>query len=181
MISTVPVLLLSGPVGAGKSTIGGEIARLLREAGVSGAFIDLAVIGQAWPPPADDRWHDRLVHDNLACMWRNFAAAGAGRLVLCRVLEDRSLLQHIEAAVPGADCTVVRLWVPLATIQARLRAREAPRRADWCLDVASHLVDRMEAAGVDDHVVDNDDRHPTEVASTILRLVRWLPSAALGA
>jgi hypothetical protein len=36
------------------------------------------------------------------------------------------------------------------------------------------LVDRMEAAGVDDHVVDNTG-HPAEVAATILRIVGWAP------
>jgi hypothetical protein len=70
---------------------------------------------------------------------------------------------------------VVRLRAPLATIHARLRAREAPRSADWFVDVASYLVDRLESAGVDDHGVDNDDRHPGEVAAGILRLVGWLP------
>jgi hypothetical protein len=67
------------------------------------------------------------------------------------------------------------LRAPLATIHARLRAREAPRSSDWYVYVAGHLVDRLESAGVDDHVVDNDDRHPGEVASAILRLVGWLP------
>jgi hypothetical protein len=175
MTTVVPVLMLSGPVGAGKSTIGAEIARLLREAGVPGAFVDLAVINQAWPAPVDDQWNDRLVHDNLDCMWRNFAAVGASRLVLCRVLEDRSLLRRVEAAVPGAYIIVVRLRVPLATIEERLRAREAPRPADWYVDAARYLVDRMEVAGVDDHVVDNDNREPSDVASTILHRIGWLP------
>jgi hypothetical protein len=174
MTVTVPVLVLSGPVGAGTSTIGAEAARVLREADMPGAFVDLAVIGQAWPEPVEDRWQERLVHANLACMWRNFAAAGARRLVVCRVVEDRSLLGRIEAAVPGAEMTVVRLRVPRATLHARLRAREAPRNAEWYVDAASYLVDRMEAAALDDHVVDND-AHPTEVGVAILRLIGWLP------
>jgi hypothetical protein len=173
MTSRVPVLLINGPVGVGKSTIGAEISGRLREAAEPGAFVDLAVIGRAWPEPVDDPWNERLVHTNLACLWRNFAAGGAERLVLCRVLEDRSLLRHVEAAVPGAEITVVRLRVPLAVLHARIRSREAPGDASWYLDAATQLVDRMDAAGTDDHVVDND-RHPAEVAATILRLVGWL-------
>jgi hypothetical protein len=174
MATAVPVLVLNGPVGAGKSTIGTEVARQLRQAGVPGAFVDLAVIGQAWSEPVHDRCQERLVHANLACTWRNFAAPGARRLVLCRVLEDRSLLPRVEAAVPGVQITVVRLRLPLATIHSPLRAREAPRSADWYLGAAAYLVDRMEAAGVDDHVVDNTG-HPAEVAATILRIVGWAP------
>jgi hypothetical protein len=147
---------------------------LLREAGLPGAFVDLAVIGQAWPTPVVDRWNDRLVHDNLACMWRNFSAVGARRLVLCRVLEDRGLLGRVEAAVPGADIVVVGLRVPLATIEARLQAREAPRPADWYIDAARDLVGRLEGAAVDDHIVDNDIDHPSDVAATILRRIGWL-------
>ena len=33
-----------------------------------------------------------LIHRNLACMWANFQRAGASRLLVCRVLEARSLL-----------------------------------------------------------------------------------------
>jgi hypothetical protein len=78
----VPVLLLSGPVGAGKSSVGAEASRLLRAAGVGHALVDLAVLGQCWPAPADDPWNERLAHANLACAWATFRAAGAGRLQL---------------------------------------------------------------------------------------------------
>jgi adenylylsulfate kinase len=104
----VPVLVIAGAAGAGKSTIAAEAFRLLRETGVASAFVDLATLG-AWPPPPDDPWNERLVHANLACMWSNLAAIGARCLVVCRVLEARSLLRHIEAAVPGAQITVIGL------------------------------------------------------------------------
>ncbi len=38
----VPVLLLTGPVGAGKSTVALEAARRLREASIPHALVDLA-------------------------------------------------------------------------------------------------------------------------------------------
>ena len=108
MPSSVPVLLITGPVGVGKSTVAAEAARL-REANVPHALVDLAWIGQSWPIPDDDPWHERLAHRNLACIWANFRDAGAGRLILCRVLEDRSLLRAVVEAVPGAEVKVVRL------------------------------------------------------------------------
>ncbi len=55
MQPTVPVLMLTGPVGVGKSTVLAEIAWLLTQANVPYAAVDLAVIGRAWPAPEDDR------------------------------------------------------------------------------------------------------------------------------
>jgi len=111
-MESVPILLITGPVRIGKSSVLFEAARLLREARVPHAAVDLAQIGAAWPPPADDRWNERIAHRNLACMWSNVREAGAERLLLERVLEARSLLRHVVAAVPGARITVVRLRAP---------------------------------------------------------------------
>jgi adenylylsulfate kinase len=168
------VLLLTGPVGVGKSTIAFEAGGLLRDAGVEHAIIDLARIAESWPAPADDPWNERLVHRNLACMWSNFSAAGARRLVLCRVLEHRGLLRLMVRAVPGADVTVVRLRAPLAVVQERIRTREAGRDPRWFLDAAAYLVDAMENAPVEDFAVDNSDRPAAEVAAEILRRAGWV-------
>ena len=174
MTSPVPVLLVTGPVGVGKTAVAGEASRLLREAGVPHAMADLAVIGVCWPPPGDDPWNEVLIHRNLACIWANFRQAGAGRLLLCRVLEARSLLRRVAGAVPGADITVVRLRAPQALVRERILARETGRDPQWYLDTAAYLFDRMEHAGVEDHVVDNDDRPVAQVAADVLRVAGWL-------
>jgi hypothetical protein len=177
MTASVPVLLVTGPVGVGKSTVAAEAARLLRDAGVAHALVDLAWIGQAWPVPTDDPWNERLTHRNLACMWSNFRQAGADRLILARVLEARSLLHHIVQAVPGAEITVVRLRAPLAVLEARIRSREAGDPS-WFLGAATHTVEVLERAGVEDHLVNNQGRPPAEVAEEVLRLAGWLASTA---
>jgi DNA polymerase III delta prime subunit len=92
---SVPVLLITGPVGVGKTTVAAEAARLLREADIAHALVDLAWIEQCWPVSADDSWNERLTHRNLPCMWANFQQAGAARLIVVRVLETRSLLQRV--------------------------------------------------------------------------------------
>ena len=171
----VPVLVLTGPVGVGKSTVLSEIARLLTQASVPHAVVDLAGIGRAWPAPEDDRWNERLIHRNLACMWANFRDAGAEHLVLARVLEARSLLRHVEAAVPGAAVTVVRLRASLPVLEARIRHREQGGDPTWYLEVAAYLVDAMEQPGIADHVLDNERGSVADVAAQALRLVGWLP------
>jgi adenylylsulfate kinase len=170
----VRVLLISGPVGAGKTTVAAEIGTLLRDANIPHAIVDLAVIGRCWPPPADDPWNEQLIHRNLAAMWREFRRAGAARLVLARVLEDRSLLRHVCAAIPDADITVIHLHAPLQTLHARLRQREPARDLTWYLEVAAHLTRSMRPYEIADHVVDNGNRSIQDVAAEILRRARWL-------
>jgi hypothetical protein len=122
----VPVLLITGAVGVGKTTVTDEASWLLGQAGIPHAMADLAVIGGCWPTPSDDKWNEELIHRNLACMWVNFQRAGAGRLLLCRVLEARSLLTRTTEAVPGAVITVVRLRAPLEAV----RTGSGPERPD---------------------------------------------------
>jgi hypothetical protein len=172
----VPVLLITGVVGVGKTTVTAEASGLLRQAGIPHATADLAVIGRCWPTPPDDQWNEELIHRNLACMWANFYQAGPSRLLLCRVLEARSLLSRITEAVPDAEITVVRLRAPLETIQTRIRTREAGRDAQWYLDAAQYLTPRLEDAGVEDYVVDNHDRPPEAVAAEVLHVAGWLPT-----
>jgi hypothetical protein len=173
MASPVPVLLITGPVGAGKSTVANEAGRLLRELGVPHALVDLARIGQCWPVPAGDPWNERLIHQNLACIWSNFRQAGIDRLIVSRVLEARSLLRHLAEAVPGARITVVRLRVRSEVLEARIRAREAGGDPEWFLGAAAYLAGALERARVEDHVVDNDDRLPGDAAVEVLRLAGW--------
>jgi hypothetical protein len=176
MTAPVPVLLVTGPVGVGKSAVAAEASRLLRQADVPHALVDLAWIEQCWPVPADDPENERLTHRNLACMWANFRQAGAGRLLLLRVLEDRSLLRHVAEAVPGAEITVVRLRAPLAVLHARIRSREACDPS-WFLGAATHTAKVLEQAQVEDHLVDNEDRPVAAVAEELLRRAGWLLGA----
>jgi hypothetical protein len=111
-------------------------------------------------------------------MWANFQRAGADRLILARVLEARSLLRHVVEALPGAKVTVVRPRAPLAVLQARIRSREAVTDPSWFLGAATHTAKVLEQAGVEDYLVDNEDRPVAAVAEEVLRLVGWLGSSA---
>jgi predicted kinase len=179
LAGVIPVLLVTGPVGVGKTATVMEANRLLDEADVPHATIVLQEISRSWPAPAEDEWNERLAYRNLACVWSNFAAAGAERLLLERVLEQRSQLRHLEAAIPGAEVKIVRLRAPLATIERRVRAREPHAASDWHLGAARWLAPRMDEWAVQDHLVENGDRPLSDVATEVLRLVGWLPSVEM--
>ncbi|HUQ40690.1 MAG TPA: hypothetical protein VM030_11100, partial [Acidimicrobiales bacterium] len=129
---TVPTLLLSGTVGVGKSTIGGEIADLLAELEIPNAFVDLDAV--IWQWPSTSKWNNDLMFSNLSSLWPNFAAHGSTHLVLARVLEDPTDLDRYRQAVPGAEITVCRLVADEDVRRDRLHRRMQPGRLlDWHL------------------------------------------------
>lgn len=148
---------------------------MLREADIPHAAVVLEEIQRSWPEPPDDRWNERIGHRNLASLWSNYASTGAERLLLERVLEQRSQLSAVEAAIPGARVTVVRLRAPLPVIEDRIRARQPHTAGEWYLGAARWLTPRMDAWAVEDHLVENGaHRELGDVAAEVLRVSGWV-------
>jgi pimeloyl-ACP methyl ester carboxylesterase len=169
-----PVLLVTGPVGVGKTAVLLEAHHLLAKAEIPHAAVVLEEIARSWPPPADDEWSERIAYRNLASLWSNFATGGAERLLLERVLEQRSQLRHLQEAIPDAQVTVVRLRAPLSLIEERVRTRQPHAASEWHLGAARWLAPRMDRWSAEDHLVENGDRPLGEVAREVLRLAGWL-------
>ena len=170
---TIPVLIVTGPVGAGKTTVAAAISAELERRDVAHAWVDVDQLAQCFPRPADDPFHGRLAMRNLAAVGRNAIAAGAGRLILPCVIEDAAGRNAIVAAIPGAELTVVRLGVRPETVAARLRGRESGESLAWHLRRAPELTAIMERNGIGDLMVETDGRTPEELALEILGLVGW--------
>ena len=165
------MLLITGPVGVGKTTTADAVSYLLAERGIRHACVDLPQIGKAFPVPESDPWNEELSHRNLASMWQNFQAVGAERLIVSRVLESSSGLRRISEAVPGAEITVVRLRAPLSVVHRRIRARNA--QPEWFLNAATELSQTMELHALEDFVVDNEAMSADETAKVVLDLIGW--------
>jgi hypothetical protein len=147
---------------------------LLRDANVPHAKVDFDELRACHPRPADDDgWGTRLGLANLAALWKNYQAAGARRLLMASVIETRAQLDGIRQAVPGADILVVRLRASPASLLARVRQRPA-LGIEWDLDRALELASLMDAARVEDLLVDTEGRDPTGIARDILVQVGWL-------
>lgn len=173
-VVSVPTIIVTGPVGVGKTTVAQEMGLLLLDAKVPHANVDFDQLTACYPRPADDdRWGTKLGLANLGALWKNYALSGARRLIIARVIESRGELERFRQAVPGADIVVVRLRAAPETLQARVRQR---RQGDmeWHLNRAVELAPLMDAERVEDMLVETDGRDPTSIAREVLRHVGWL-------
>ena len=169
------VLVITGPCGAGKTSVGFECLELLEEHGRSAAMVD-AELAYFHPKPADDPQGTRVAEAALAAVAPIYAGAGLDRLVLPRVIERPRHLELVRAALPGARIQVAWLEVPLATIAERLAGREVGSALEWHVERAAEIVRNASAHDLFDFVVDGD-RPVRDVAGDVLERAGWLERA----
>ena len=173
MSKKIPMLVISGSMGSGKTTVLSEASDLLAEAGVAHAAIDLDCLSIMYPQRG--RHGQRLMFANLAAVWPVYEAAGAERLLVARVVEDRAELQQYREAVTGAEIVVCRLTTPNETMQARLRFREPGMFQAHAVARSVELADILERTRAEDFSVNNDEgRLVTEVAREMLSRAGWM-------
>ncbi|WP_262348083.1 adenylyl-sulfate kinase [Cellulosimicrobium cellulans] len=167
-------LLLTGTVGAGKSTTADHVGELLAERGVPHAVVDLDELRRSWPAPPGDPFQQDLELENLRAVAAVYRRRGAARLVLAGVLEDRDSRAAYADAV-GMPLTVCRLRLAVPAVRDRLDVRHAGHASvlAWHRHRAGELHAILEAARVEDHVVDVEGLAPAEVAAAVLRAVGW--------
>ncbi|HEU5391509.1 MAG TPA: hypothetical protein VFV73_36975 [Streptosporangiaceae bacterium] len=119
------VLLICGPPGVGKSTIGFQLYRRYLHDGRTAGYVDLDQIGFIRPSPDDDPGRHRLKAGNLAAMWRTYHAAGARHLVATGPVESDEALRIYVRALPAARVTAVRLHADRAELARRIMTRGA--------------------------------------------------------
>ena len=152
---TVPVLILSGSMGTGKTTVLSEVYDLLTEARIAHAIIDLDWLTAMYP--RQKAYGHGLMVKNLAAVWPIYAAAGAIRLVVARVVENRSELQDYREAIPGAEPVVCLLTASIETMHDRLRIREPGMFQELALARCEELASILETSNAEDFRVDNNE------------------------
>lgn len=165
---TIPVIVITGPVGAGKSTVTRAVSDLLEARDIRHAGIDQDYLRWVHPAPDGDRFAARLGFRNLAAIWPNLRELGLRCVVVADVVEHPSQFAQYETAMPGTKAIVVRLDVDLALIGERLARRESGESLAWSLLRAPELHGIMERAGVGDLVIDVGQRTPDEIAEEIV-------------
>jgi len=168
----VPVLVITGTMGSGKTTMLGEASDLLTARGMAHAAVDLDTLGMGHL--VEDAWAD-LPYRNLASVWQNYAAAGATRLLISEAIEHVSELDRIRQAIPGGQIIVCRLRASLATMQARVSQREPGMSHDAFVRRVADLEALIDAASVEHFSLATDDgRLIVDVAQEMLSLANWI-------
>lgn len=168
------LLLISGPVGVGKTTVAHELSGLLEAEGVPHCFVDLDSLAQTYPRDPSDPYGTALALENLAAVWANGRKRGARNLVVSRVIEARAEALDIARVVGLAEPVVCRLTASDETLLTRVRQREVGAGLDWHEKRALELASQMKALRFEDFLVKTDDRSVPDIAAEIHRQVRWL-------
>jgi broad-specificity NMP kinase len=182
------ILLLCGPAGVGKSTIGFRLYQRCLGAGRTAGYIDLDQIGFLRPRPEGDPLGHELKARNLAGIWPVYRAAGASHLVATGPVESQDALRVYQAALPGAVITVCRLHARPEELSQRIMTRGQggswPQPGDplrgrpasylsWFAGQAAAHARALEDAGLDALRVDTTGRTVGEAADLIAAATGW--------
>ncbi len=166
------VLVISGSMGSGKTTVLGEASDILTEAGIPHAAIDLDALGVSYVPQAAG---DDLMMRNLTAVWNTYATAGISRLLIADAVDSLAAYEEIRRAVPDAgEVIVCRLRASLDTMRQRIRVREPGMLQEKFVTRVAELEASLDATGVEDFSVDNDSGSVTDVAREVLVRAGWL-------
>ena len=173
--TSIPAIVITGPVGSGKSTVAATLCDLLAGQNVRTAFVDMDYLRWLHPAHANDRFSSHLGFRNLSAIWPNLLGAGARGVVLADVVEDMAQRTTYEQLMPGSAVSIVRLDVPLDLIAQRLAIRESGDDLEWSLNRAPELQAIMEARAIGDMVIKVEERSPSEVAAEITKRLNLIP------
>jgi predicted kinase len=167
----VLLIVITGTMGSGKTTVMAEASDMLMARGVRHAAIDLDALGIAYVPGT--RLED-LVYRNLWSVWSNYAALGIDRLLLAAAVENPAELNKIRAVLPDAATVICRLTASLKTMEERVSVREPGILHDTFVARVAELDAILDAARLEDFLLSNDDRPVSEVATDLLARAGWI-------
>jgi hypothetical protein len=186
------ILLICGPAGIGKSTIGFELYVRYVRGGLTAGYVDLDQIGFVRPGSDSDPGRHRLKAGNLAAIWRTYQAAGATHLIATGPIESKAALQAYIRALPPASVTVCRLHAGAAELTRRIMSRceggswpqpGDPLRgqsADYLRQIADQATSDakvLDLVGVGTLRIDTDGRSVAESAGLIAAMTAPLDSS----
>jgi tRNA uridine 5-carbamoylmethylation protein Kti12 len=172
MKPTDALLIITGSMGSGKTTVLYEASDILTLRNIPHASIDLDALGTVHLPSSVDANH--LMYRNLRSVWGNYAQLGLRRLLLARAIENRAELDCCRDAVSGGKVVICRLTASMKTMQDRLQCREIGTLQDRFVARVAALDAILDRAHLEDFSLLNENRPVTDVAHEMLVRAAWL-------
>jgi hypothetical protein len=166
------LLIITGSMGAGKSTILAGASDILRLRGIAYAAIDVdsLFLGHV-PLVAND---DDLMYANLRSVCKNYAEAGVQRFMLARALETQTELDLCSEITSATATTVCRLTATIDTMQRRVASRELGILQQEFVARTVELNSILDRAHLEDFAIANENRSLNEVALEMLHKAGWI-------
>lgn len=166
-------LVISGPVGVGKTTIGTELSSILERRLIAHSFIDLDGLAQTYPRTPDDPFGNKIALSNLSLVWANCLKHGSKNLIVARVVETAADVEKLGQATGISKITVCQLYAPDSTLLMRVRSREIGSDREWHERRSLELARQLEQTDFADFLVDTEAREPADIAEEIAGKVGW--------
>lgn len=166
------ILLLTGTVGTGKTTVVAAIGDQLVNAGFPNAVIDLDWFG--WSNAGNGfHQYDRLIVQNLFSTWQNYRAVGVEYLILARGLLQHEPVDMLKDAFPTTPVTIVRLLASRETAQKRLTQRDSGKTLREHLNEMDEMNQIMDELKLEYATVETDAISVEEIAQRVITITGW--------
>jgi hypothetical protein len=168
---TKSLLIVTGTMGAGKTSVLGEASDILKSHYIAHAAIDVDALGLAYLPTASE--NDEVMYSNLRAVCANYASLGVTRFLMARALESRAELDLYRGIVLATNTVVCRLTANIETMERRVKERESGvSQREYVVRVAklNVILDRTQ---LEDFSVSSENRSITEVAHEMLVRAGW--------
>lgn len=162
-------LIVSGPVGVGKTSVAKAVCQKLSKANIKGALIEMDYLRWVFPRPESDPFHETLVLKNLKDIFPNIRGVGTERFVFSDVIESQKYADDLQVAMPGVEITIVRLHAKIEIIHERIRGREPDETLQWYLDRSVELSKQLAENNLENFAIDTSNITPDDAAKLILQ------------
>jgi hypothetical protein len=169
MNSEVKVIVMTGRVGTGKTSLLSEVSDLLSSAGVEHAAIDLDFLGLTYLEAGLSR---DLMFRDLDEAWSEYRGTGVTRLLLAETVVSRRDMSRIREATQNADIIVCRFFASSEVAGTSNRALEALKKR---FAGTVRLLERVhDDASIANFSIPIEYASAKKAASELLVRSRWL-------
>lgn len=167
------LLIISGPVGVGKTTVGEELSAILEDEEISHTFVDLDGLSKTYPRSSADRFGEQIALKNLQAVWANALEVGARNLIVARVIETATGAQLIADTVGAKHYVIVQLNASDESLLNRVQRREIGSGRAWHERRAIELSRQFRDLKIADIEIDTDNESIASVAREIREHLNW--------